>query len=532
MTTTPTAQDISTALNELADADLNTALDVLGIAVDSATDLGDEALLRRTIRALEEWSTREAENPNVAIVYYFLGNAWSSLRHLRHRAKEEAIWDWEGEEHAQELLALRRATLAPRFGDMSAELRVRVLTNLGNVLNNIGRIVEALECFDRALAIDKHFGMAKGNKGLALETYAKWAYDGGHRNLFLTKAASLFEEASEVDLEAPGAAEDFGARAAFLRKYYPDSRFLEQLEEHDEYGSADDKAYRLWCLKNQLFLHPVNDMGTFPAVAHDPLLLPTVTVASKLGTAFHGFYNQLKREYASARWHLYCGLSGGVPDFVDDVKFLNTLDDTILGGDVEETKLALRSAYSLFDKIASFVNERWELGQRVNYFRWFWYERPARGRKGRRAPRVLRSQFRGMQNASLRALFWLAKDLADDRELAEHHEALEPDAQSIAELRNHLEHGYVKVQAADATEAIGDPLAYRVTTEELADKALRVLKLSRAALIYLCLAVHRHEQLRAKPQPGTVGPMGPLPVIDGVPRRGAALRVSTAGDVL
>ncbi len=73
--------------------------------------------------------------------------------------------------------------------------------------------------------------------------------------------------------------------------------------------------------------------------------------------ALQGFFNQMKQEYASARWLLYEGLQEDRVHFSDhDVRLCNTLDYSCHSLTVEKTKIAFRMAYSLFDKIAFFLN--------------------------------------------------------------------------------------------------------------------------------------------------------------------------------
>lgn len=83
-----------------------------------------------------------------------------------------------------------------------------------------------------------------------------------------------------------------------------------------------------------------------------------------------------------------------------------------------------------------------------------------------------------------------------------------PDAQALDELRNHLEHKYAKI--VDSCYWIGEPsglwsdhLAFVLDRDDLYAKSLLMLKLSRAALIYLCLAMH-FEESQHKPE----GPVG------------------------
>jgi hypothetical protein len=76
----------------------------------------------------------------------------------------------------------------------------------------------------------------------------------------------------------------------------------------------------------------------------------------------------------------------------------------------------------------------------------------------------------------------------------------------LKDVREHLEHKYLQahedwafrhagIEPSKGTDDLG---IYPIGREDLAAKTLRVLKLVRAALIYLSLAVHREERERGK----------------------------------
>ncbi|MBW1999919.1 MAG: hypothetical protein JRJ29_18405, partial [Deltaproteobacteria bacterium] len=98
----------------------------------------------------------------------------------------------------------------------------------------------------------------------------------------------------------------------------------------------------------------------------------------------------------------------------------------------EKMKASFRMAYSLFDKIAFFLNHylRLSIPERNVSLRTIWYK--SQNRKG-----GLRDEFTQRQNWPLRGLFWLSKDLYEDKPGFK--ESIEPDAQELHEIRNHLE---------------------------------------------------------------------------------------------
>jgi hypothetical protein len=225
-------------------------------------------------------------------------------------------------------------------------------------------------------------------------------------------------------------------------------------------------------------------------------------VSIEEGPYYPGYFNQMKQEFVSARYLYYEGISSRQPHFSDrDVLLFNTLDYPSYSLAVEKLKTAFRMSYSLFDKIAYFLNHYLHLSipEKEAAFRKFWYASQSR-KKG------LRPEFQRCENWPLRGLFWLSKDLYEDE--PDFKESIEPDAQALSEIRNHLEHKYLKLHEndwpgppsdkAEVSLALSDTLAFSIYRDEFEAKTLRLLKMVRAALIYLSLAIYCEERQRAK----------------------------------
>ncbi len=102
-------------------------------------------------------------------------------------------------------------------------------------------------------------------------------------------------------------------------------------------------------------------------------------------------------------------------------------------------------------------------------------------------------------------MFWLAKDFFEKA----NDEVAEPQARGLSDIRNHLEHKYLRVTVADSPPAPPDDMALMVSREQFERKAVYLLKQARAALMYLAIGVGFEEKRR---EPGRVGlPIEPLP---------------------
>lgn len=349
--------------------------------------------------------------------------------------------------------------------------------------------------------------MANGNRGIALGSYARALYDPGHAAVMQVAAYDAVSAATSPDafydsigLEAARTHFE-GLKGAISRHIDIDAvRQRVDLEGHSMGESDVERAYRAWCLRERLFINPLNDLGSIAIAAQDVLTLPPLTVpATSAGMPpLIGFFNQMKQEFVSARYLYFEGLHSHEPHFSDQgVLLYNTLDYPAYSLATEKTRTAFRIAYSLFDKIAFFLNAYLEIGRKPMQvsFRSIWYEP-----KGKQ-PSLL-ARFTACENWPLRGLFWLSKDLFEE----EFQNVTEPDAEALATICNHLEHKYLQLHASWAesvrSERNRDPsaewLGYALSRDDFTARTLRLLQLVRGALIYLSLAVYRQEAVRAR----------------------------------
>jgi tetratricopeptide (TPR) repeat protein len=492
------------------------ALDLIGDVVDQACDNADFALAVHSLSLANDLEARHLQPPEMALLDYFRANAWA-CRYQQRLGNRAAIWNFEQLEIRKQVFLLRRAANSPGFASMDAVRRCQILTNLGNQLDTLGRFVEARAHWSAALAIDPNFWMARANRGHGLMYYADSLYDPGHREIFafhahrdLVEAVALIPKyphlgdyrlASLFSKCAVHIANHF-AIEAIGKTYKPDGRdiALEPME----------RAYRRWCLDNMLFLNPLNDVDTGWFVARDIMSLPDFTTAINDPPIVIGMFNELKQGFASARWMLWEGIASGDPHFSDrEVLLYDTFDHPSYGLSVEKVKIAFRAAYSILDKIAYFLNHYLKLSipERHVNFRTVWCEK-------KKEKWSVRDRFTKSENWPLRGLFWLSKDLFE----ADMQNSIEPEARALDDLRNHLEHKYVKVHemllpSNSDNDPLHDTLAHAITRSDLERRTLRLLQLVRSALIYLSLGMHQEERKREKVNggPAVSRPLEPWP---------------------
>jgi tetratricopeptide (TPR) repeat protein len=491
---------LSQPIETMADGE---ALQHVGGIVDLGADMRSLEITDRAIRLLTELDARKLSDQHAVLKHYFLSNAYATRVEM---ASESGVWAWEQPDRQRQIIELRRAMRHPGFNGMHAQRQCQILTNLANQLNTVGRFVEAIELWDRSLELNSNFAMALGNRGSALIHYGKALYDTGHAGLMYVAAHDGLEaaivETAEYESAEP---EKMRQHFRYLYDYVLRHVKIESVRKSvsvDEYGygeTTEEQGYRKWCLANRLFLNPLNDLGAHSIAARDVLMLPSLRAPiSLLPPPFIGFFNQMKQEYVSARFFYYESFTADGVHYSDkDVLLYNTLEYPAYCLAVERMRAAYRIGYSLLDKIGFFINSYFAVGYKPNqvYFSKVWREPP--GNK----PNIS-ERFSNCENWPLRGLYWVSKDIYDE----ELHQVTEPDAQALKDVREHLEHKYLQAHedwafrhaGIEPSKGTDDLAIYPIGREELAAKTLRVLKLVRAALIYLSLAVHREERERGK----------------------------------
>lgn len=476
-------------------------MQLIGEIIDLGGDEASIIALDHAGTLLDQFLARNVTARHACRAHYFRANIWSSKRRA---SPDWQSWHWRSKAIDGEILELRRALMHLGFGELDPREQAQIYTNLGNILNHTGRFVEAIEYWDRALIVVPKFAMACGNRGLGLTHYAHALYDPGHHGLLMISAAESLAQACSNDavIESPNyeaAFDQFATRLNDIWTRYDVPKMVKQIDlsGHSMGRSKKERDYRQWCLRNRLFINPLNDIGPNPIAARDVMTLPTITVGLDEGPgvpAVIHYFNIIKQEFCAARYALYEGVTSTGVHFSDrDVLLYNTLDYPAFGFAIERMKIAFRGAYAVFDKTAFLLNFYLNLGHKdrqVN-FRNLWFSKG----KGNE----LHPALDGLANWPLRGAFWLSKDIFDD----DFREITEPDAKSLYELRNHMEHKFVTVHdffLRSLSPRLAEPRKagiFDISITDLIAKTLRQLKLARATITYLSLGIHAEERRRA-----------------------------------
>lgn len=475
---------------------------VIGKLFDYSFDNSNIEGLNKGFELLKQIKFKELKEVNKTVLFYDISNGWSYLRKLKYHNTSQD-WSFQMQELTQEIYFLRKAISSQGFKDVEKERQCQIYTNLGNSFSFIGRFVEAQDYWNKAIQIIPNFAMALGNKGNGLFYYGQVLFDKLHKVIFLNHSYYCLKEALELKQYLEGNAEAGIKQLKEELESMLNSEALVELIDLNNFDLGNEEKlakYRKWCINQKLYINPLNDLGVYTNASHDCLNLSTVVVKVKTPPTYFTLYNQIKQEYATARFSFYNSTESRNEHFSDeDVVLLDTIETALYSYNLEQVKIAFRLSYSIFDKIAYLLNDYLNLEITLHKvsFRGLWH-------KGN--DQELNSIFSNSNNWALRGLYWLSKDLYETA--FEFDKVLEPEAKELAKIRNHIEHKCLKV--IDDIELYNllfdteNDISYVISRQTLEEKTLKILKLSRASIIYLSLAIDHEEKYNKKHEIETV----------------------------
>ena len=492
---------------------------VLASISDKAIDENNENEIKKIIQNYYEKIEALNVSEDKSYGYYILGNLWSGLRTIEHNKNIDNVWRLEQEEVFKEIYYFRKVIQQKDFENLDLSIQLATYVNLGNAFSHYGRTINAIKYFDKAIALKiwhkdvvnhPNYFMALINKGLALEYYSELDYDGGHKEFFIKFAYKIFKEAVPI-------IDNYLEKSDLDKEYYQDKRdyVISKIKWYKEHYSSDDledidyfvnyktnfskneNEYRKWSLSNRLFLNSLNDLGNYNITTHDPLNLPNLI--TEINEGFPKIitnFNQLKQEFITYRHLLFEGLHEKTVKYYDkETSITDDFDYNLYDINIEKIKMAFRGFYSIFDKIANFLNEYFDLNMNESniYFSNIWYEYKNRQKIG------IKDIFHKTENLALRGLYLISKDLffdKNDEKSKEFIEVLEAEAQKINDIRNHLEHKFISIKLfnSDFLNIEDRKRNFSISQDELEEKTIHLAKLVREALIYLSFAIHIEEK--------------------------------------
>lgn len=307
----------------------------------------------------------------------------------------------------------------------------QIATNLGNFYDEIGRTLEAIQWYNKALEIDENFGMASGNKAIAISSLARVTQSPLRYKIY---AHSLLKKAlkneSSITEQSDIAVRHFESIKNDIRQTFCDLGKEDLLKDGVDCSCsnkpADDNGYIKFCLKHDLYvnLHIFDYYCCGNIGDNITYLIVDDNVGARAKEMFLRI-DDIKETFSTARYILWLSRNIKNIDIVNkQTSFVNNLDYVAHGVDVGMLKTAYRTAYCCLDKIAYALNYYLDLqvpNQEVNS-KIIWFEK-ANDNKNQFRPKLLE------QHYSLYGIY-AAVDELKDRD---------------SQKRNALEHRYYKL---------------------------------------------------------------------------------------
>jgi tetratricopeptide (TPR) repeat protein len=365
--------------------------------------------------------------------------------------------------------AFRTAISGERHIDRALRAKLRV--NYANCLSHLGRPLEALAQYDRALSYDPEHAMAWGNLAVEMKRLARIARD----STLYHDAVSAVNEALQGDrLERIGEAH---ARQPFLKLFETLEGVARQAVPEEQGGKkphgkgARLKRYEEFCVTNQLFLNldALHRRHRSPRV--DYLYFPLITGLED-DTTFPRLarvFSEAKECYAGARLLLFEAVDHPYATRgYDELTYIPyNLDYSVHGIRPGKLKAAFTTAYNVLDKLAVFIGRYVGIvGADRTDFEHLWVENDE--------TRKLRCDICRKGNNLLFGLYDMSRDLDPQQG---HHGRLR-------RLRNRLTHRYLVLHTESRglwrTEIDGDE--YHIGYREFSEATIELLALVRAAI--------------------------------------------------
>jgi len=462
----------------------------VGLLIDIGYGLRDKKMIENAIGEGEYNLKGIKDKKYLAIMNYNLANGYLSLFNLIERNR---IYAFAKSDNLQKSKSKFRDTVKI-FNNYDNEFKKQVLVNYGNCLDTIGRTLEALYVYDKALKLDKNFSMAVGNRAQALAFFAD--ISGEYRGAMYLEAyqelKSVINNEDIISIGGISAKKSFEGQLKEIESMFKDKSVLDKKIEHPEYDklglSKFEKFYIDFCVKEKLFLNFHIHKDNCESSIVDPIFISLIIDINDNKTFYRlsKYINQIKEDYAVAR--LLLVQSQYRIEELDSISkrttLINTLDYSQFNLYVGLLKSAFKEACDILDKIAFFINDYFCLGlpERRIYFTSIWEK-----------DNEIRIEILESDNISLYALYDIYKDIKSNY------------YKKIKDIRNAITHRKLVVYDSVLTNWDTKEDKVNIGYDTFLNESLNVFQLVKSAIIYLINFVNIEEN--KKRGNGLVAPM-------------------------
>lgn len=446
---------------------------VSGLLIDFGSIKQDKSIVKEGINLLKNDMAVIVKGKKYASsALYNLANGYHTLYSFR-RLKNKYYSMYKKSEIE---LAKKYYFKALEYDFKDSMLRSQLWVNLGNCYDHLGRVFDAIDCYDKALYYKANHGMALGNKGIALYYYA--ALTPQYRRTILKEAYLLIQQALKLGVNQ----QDIKGFKNYLKKiesFFPEKNFLLKKSEYSGIQiKARSKFERFlveFCFNNKLYLNICNFCQKCNNAIGDPESIESMIISldkNKEGNYIKkdqylhlsSYLNQIKQDYITARFLLILSrYKGKNLDFVDKrVRLIDTLDYKCHNIYVEMVKASFTYFYNILDKIAFLIKDYLKLDHKNEFVNFdnIWFDLTNR--------KKIKEDIISIKNFSLNALFNMHLDFKKGPQ------------QKLKKNRNKLTHGFLNIY-----HSMGIINEKSITEETLVEDTIVLARLVRNSIFYL-----------------------------------------------
>ncbi|MAT42457.1 MAG: hypothetical protein CL609_08960 [Anaerolineaceae bacterium] len=464
-----------------------------GVLIDGGFALSDSSKVKKGTRIFENMLLENETSSSIikSTILYNAANGYNSLYTIKRNKGKDVIPPNDNDlRMAKKLYRLSIENLESSKPSFASQVWI----NYGNCLSQLGRFIDAIECYEHSIRIDPTNGMAAGNLGIELEHATR--ITGHYRHEYTALAYDFLKKAISPKMHlrfgSQQAVRDFQSRLRYLKSFINahEEPILPPEPVKASHENKYQQAYIEFCIKNGLFLNAWAGNKNLTPEISDDISFGGITTAidnNHLVPELLRILNEIKESYTTARYLYF--LSQNKSEVLDNVSqtaiYFDNFDYSINGVYTGLCKTAYSRAFDILDKVARVVNTYFGIGKRESTFWNIFAEKQSQG-ETHEIRFIARQTVCDTKNPSLFALSDLCIDYFENAKV---------DFKTIDTRRNRITHDYLNVKLFltkdDKKESV-------ISLDELEQQTKAVLLLAKYAVLYIVSAVNIAEKEKEK----------------------------------
>lgn len=459
----------------------------VGLLIDIGFGLRKQRIIKQGLKTgkilLKDGSCKR----NFPTISFNMANGFYSLYILESKSSHISIKSYDNQ-HLQNSKKYFRDAISS-MNKLDFQTKLKTLTNYANLLDTLNRGIEAMNAYDKCLALKPDFSMALGNKAMQLMNFSRISGE-YQAAIFITAYQMLtkaIDQNSLIEYGGLGAKKTFKTVIEDIEKQFDDRAVLSKPIGHKILNFSDipkfEGSYLEFCIKENLFLNFHIHEPRCEAALKDSVFISLIVPPENEENArnLFNFINHLKEDYAVARMTLFLGKykNKSFDDISLKTKYVNTYDYIGFNLYLGLIKNSFKQSFDILDKIANFINLYSGLGLDENKVKFY-----ATTKEGCiwKEEGQIRAQFIDIDNKSFFALYDIFLDFISQEYL------------EFIQIRNAITHRKLLVYHSNLENTKFNAATCEIGLLILEEKAAEILHIIKAAIIYLINFVEIEER--------------------------------------